>query len=172
MLEFQWLWGFLWGRFSWVGWSGWKWVKGLVLLGRAWVSSLPEFFLGKCFHFWKLPPYLCINNRDNVYYPIFLTWYIVSKTNIKYTVSCIISVCMPVKMVSKMSGFYLGKARVGVLSLPIPSIYPQHQNQKPTLPQQPCNYCRQQYSVTASTNLAIIFTRYTLHNQHQRPWSP
>ena len=87
------------------------------MLGRAWVSSLPEFFLGKCFHFWKLPPYLCINNRDNVYYPIFLTCYIVSKTNIKYIVLCIISVCMPVKMVSKMSGFYLGKARVGVLSL-------------------------------------------------------
>lgn len=27
---------------------------------------------------------------------------------------------MSIKMVSKMSGFYLGKARVGVLSLPIP----------------------------------------------------
>ena len=94
------------------------------MLGRAWVSSLPEFFLGNCFHFWKLPPYLCINNRDNVYYPIFLTCYIVSKTNIKYIVLCIISVCMPVKMVSKMSGFYLGKARAGVLSLPIPSPYP------------------------------------------------
>ena len=71
---------------------------------------------------------------------------------------------MPVKMVSKMSGFYLGKARVGVLSLPIPSIYPQHQNQDPTLPQQPYNRHCQQYSVTASTNLAIIFTRYTLHH--------
>ena len=50
---------------------------GGVGCGRAWVSSLPIFFLGKCFHFWKLPPYLCINNRDNVYYPIFLTCYIV-----------------------------------------------------------------------------------------------
>lgn len=42
------------------------------LLGRAWVSSLPKFFLGKYFHFWKLPPLFCINSRDNVYYPIFL----------------------------------------------------------------------------------------------------
>ena len=49
------------------------WLEGLVLLGRAWVSSLPIFFLGNSFQFWKLPPYLCINNRDNVYYPIFLS---------------------------------------------------------------------------------------------------
>ena len=49
------------------------WLEGLVLLGRAWVSSLPIFFLGNSFHFWKLPPYLCINNMDNVYYPIFLS---------------------------------------------------------------------------------------------------
>ena len=42
------------------------------LLGRAWVSSLPKFFLGNSFHFWKLPPLFCINNMDNVYYPIFL----------------------------------------------------------------------------------------------------
>ena len=44
-----------------------------VLSGRAWVSSLPNFFLGNSFQFWKLPPYFCINNRDNVYYPIFLS---------------------------------------------------------------------------------------------------
>ena len=43
----------------------------VVLGGRAWVSSLPNFFLGNSFQFWKLPPYLCINNTDNVYYPIF-----------------------------------------------------------------------------------------------------
>ena len=49
-----------------------KGVKALGLLGRAWVSSLPKFFLGKYFHFWKLPPLFCINSRDNVYYPIFL----------------------------------------------------------------------------------------------------
>ena len=49
------------------------WLEGLVLLGRAWVSSLPNFFLGNSFQFWKLPPYLCINNMDNVYYPIFLS---------------------------------------------------------------------------------------------------
>ena len=56
------------------GWSGLVgWLEGLVLLGRAWVSSLPIFFLGNSFQFWKLPPYLCINNMDNVYYPIFLS---------------------------------------------------------------------------------------------------
>ena len=60
-----------------VGGSGLKVVKrvdfGGVGCGRAWVISLPKFFLGKYFHFWKLPPGLCINNMDNVYYPIFLT---------------------------------------------------------------------------------------------------
>ena len=56
------------------GWSGLAgWLEGLVLLGRAWVSSLPNFFLGNSFQFWKLPPYLCINSSDNVYYPIFLS---------------------------------------------------------------------------------------------------
>ena len=50
---------------------------GGVGCGRAWVISLPKFFLGKYFHFWKLPPYFCINNMDNVYYPIFLTCYII-----------------------------------------------------------------------------------------------
>ena len=45
----------------------------VVLSGRAWVSSLPKFFLVNSFQFWKLPPYLCINNMDNVYYPIFLS---------------------------------------------------------------------------------------------------
>ena len=49
---------------------------GGVGCGRAWVSSLPKFFLGKYFQFWKLPPYFCIKSRDNVYYPIFLTCYI------------------------------------------------------------------------------------------------
>ena len=49
-------------------------VAGRVGIGgRAWVSSLPIFFLGNSFQFWKLPPYLCINNSDNVYYPIFLS---------------------------------------------------------------------------------------------------
>ena len=84
MLEFQWLWGFLWGDFLGsggvflgeleVGSKGWYCGVGC---GRAWVISLPKFFLGKYFHFWKLPPYFCINNRDNVYYPIFLACYII-----------------------------------------------------------------------------------------------
>ena len=58
-----------------VGVAG-KWLKGLILVvlgGRAWVSSLPIFFLGNSFQFWKLPPPFCINNKDNVYYPIFLS---------------------------------------------------------------------------------------------------
>ena len=59
-----------------LGVVGGKWVKALVLLGRAWVSSLPKFFLGKYFQFWKLPPYFCIKNRDYVYYFIFLVCYI------------------------------------------------------------------------------------------------
>ena len=50
---------------------------GGVSCGRAWVSSLPKFFLGKYFQFWKPPPYFCINSSDNVYYPIFLTCYII-----------------------------------------------------------------------------------------------
>ena len=82
-----------------------KWVKALGLLGRAWVISLPIFFLGNSFQFWKLPPYFCINSRDNVYYPIFLTYYIVRKTGIKYTVICIISVCRSVKMLSQSRRF-------------------------------------------------------------------
>ena len=60
-----------------VGGSGLKVAQrvdfGGVGCGRAWVSSLPKFFLGKYFQFWKLPPYFCINSRDNVYYPIFFT---------------------------------------------------------------------------------------------------
>ena len=49
---------------------------GGVGCGRAWVISLPNFFLGNSFQFWKLPPGFCIKSRDNVYYPIFLTCYI------------------------------------------------------------------------------------------------
>lgn len=58
------------GVFGGVGSGSKGWDCG-VLGGRAWVISLPKFFLGKYFHFWKLPPLFCINNRDNVYYPIF-----------------------------------------------------------------------------------------------------
>ena len=71
--------GEIWGVgdvFLGLGLIGGKWVEALGLLGRAWVSSLPKFFLGKYFQFWKLPPGFCINSRDNVYYPIFLTCYI------------------------------------------------------------------------------------------------
>ena len=68
------------GRFLGVGYVlvGWLEVAqrvdfGGVGCGRAWVISLPKFFVGKYFHFWKLPPGFCINNMDNVYYPIFLS---------------------------------------------------------------------------------------------------
>ena len=50
---------------------------GGVGCGRAWVISLPKFFLGKYFHFWKLPPGFCIKSSDNVYYPVFLGCYII-----------------------------------------------------------------------------------------------
>ena len=103
MLKFQWLWGFLWG--SGVGWLGLglgrgRWVKALGLLGRAWVSSLPKFFLGNSFQFWKPPPLFCINSRDNVYYPIFLgsIWYTV--LTLEYTENCIVSVPASVKTLS------------------------------------------------------------------------
>ncbi len=94
---------------GWIGLIGvgGKWFKtflrvGIVVVlgGRAWVSSLPIFFLGNSFHFWKLPPYLCINNKDNVYYPIFLSCYMIIIINIEYAVICIISECLSVKMVS------------------------------------------------------------------------
>ena len=59
-----------------VGESGLKVAQrvgiGGVGCGRAWVISLPKIFLVKYFQFWKLPPYFCINNKDNVYYPVFL----------------------------------------------------------------------------------------------------
>ena len=61
-----------------VDWLGeLKGAQRVGIGGRAWVSSLPNFFLVNSFHFWKLPPYLCINNMDNVYYPIFLSCYII-----------------------------------------------------------------------------------------------
>ena len=88
-----------------VGGSGLKMAQrvdfGGVGCGRAWVSSLPKFFIGNSFQFWKLPPGFCINNMVNVYYPIFLTCYIVRLSNIKYTLICIVSVCMSVKMLSE-----------------------------------------------------------------------
>ena len=68
--------GEIWGvRWGWLG--EWKMAQrvgiGGVGCGRAWVISLPKFFLGNSFHFWKLPPLFCINSRDNVYYHVFLT---------------------------------------------------------------------------------------------------
>ena len=47
--------------------AGWLEVVekvGIVVVfgGRAWVISLPKFFLGKYFHFWKPPPLFCINS--------------------------------------------------------------------------------------------------------------
>lgn len=60
-----------------VGGSGLKVAQGVdfggVWGGRAWVSSLPKFFVGNSFQFWKPPPLFCIKSRDNVYYPVFLS---------------------------------------------------------------------------------------------------
>lgn len=92
-----------------VGGSGLKVAQGVdfggVGCGRAWVISLPKFFLGNSFQFWKPPPLFCIKNRDNVYYPIFLACYIVRKTGIKYTLICIAGVCRSVKMLSQSRRF-------------------------------------------------------------------
>ena len=129
--------------------------------GRAWVISPPTFFLVKYFQFWKLPPLFCINSRDNVYYPIFLSWYIIRIINIEYTVICIISVCRSVKIVSEMGSFGLGKARVGVLSILNPATTNNH-NQPIIITTNLTNN-----NNTASTNLAIIFTHYTTHHTPQ-----
>ena len=86
-----------------LGWE--KWVEALGLLGRAWVISLPKIFLGNSFQFWKLPPYFCIKNRDNVYYPIFLACYMIRITGIKYTVICITGISTLVKIPLKSGRF-------------------------------------------------------------------
>ena len=102
----------VWGGINWVVGSGLKVVQrvdfGGVGCGRAWVISLPKFFLGKYFQFWKLPPYFCIKSRDNVYYSIFLACYIVRKTGIKYTVICIVSVSASVRTLSQNQQFWSG----------------------------------------------------------------
>ena len=71
---------------------------------------------------------------------------------------------MPVKMVSKMSDFYLGKVCERVLSLSHP--YPQHPNstKTPHYHNNLATIAANNTAVTASTNLAIIFTRY--HTTH------
>ena len=152
------------------------------LLGRAWVSSLPKFFLGKYFHFWKLPPGFCINSRDNVYYPIFLgsIWYTV--LTLEYTENCIVSVPASVKTLSQNEGFSLGKAHESVFSLPNPSLYPQHQNHIPNCPQYHNNpthytqqhcYTQQHYYFVAPTtrhntnDLACLYYQATQHNNTQ-----
>ena len=94
--------------------SGLDWLGELKMAqrvgigGRAWVSSLPKFFPGNSFQFWKLPPGFCINSMSNVYYPIFLSCYIASETNIKYTVICIIDECLSVRTLSQSQRFTLG----------------------------------------------------------------
>lgn len=135
------------------------------LLGRAWVSSLLNFFLGKYFHFWKLPPLFCINSRDNVYYPIFLgsIWYTV--LTLEYTENCIVSVLASVKTLSQNEGFSLGKAHESVFSLsqPLtlsttqPTTYQTVHNTTTTL--------QQHHTNTAPVNLTISCTT-TPHDQH------
>ena len=99
------------------------------LLGRAWVSSLPNFFLGKYFHFWKLPPLFCINSRDNVYYPIFLLkngFHFFIWKMVENGIKCVVS---GEEHTFFVDNFSVGKARERVFSLYLstsPSIYPQH----------------------------------------------
>lgn len=106
-----------------------KGVKALGLLGRAWVSSLPKFFLGKYFHFWKLPPLFCINSRDNVYYPIFLLkngFHFFIWKMVENGIKCVVS---GEEHTFFVDNFSVGKARERVFSLYLstsPSIYPQH----------------------------------------------
>lgn len=147
---------------------GWKWLKGLILVvfgGRAWVSSLPNFFLGKYFQFWKLPPGLCINSRDNVYYPVFLgcIWYIV--LTVEYTVNCIVSVPASVKTLSQNESFSLGKAHASVFSLPTyPQLHPLNHPQPLIYPQQPYNLVDNYTNTTTYNNLVISCT--TTPRQH------
>ena len=138
------------------------------LLGRAWVSSLPKFFLGKYFHFWKLPPLFCINSRDNVYYPIFLgsIWYTV--LTLEYTENCIVSVPASVKTLSQNEGFSLGKARESVFSLPNPSLYPQLNQPHTKLSTTPQTTLQQHHTNTASIAFTVI-SCIVPHDQHQRP---
>ena len=71
----------MWVGINWEVGSGLKVAQrvdfGGVGCGRAWVISLPKFFLGNSFQFWKPPPYFCINSRDNVYYHVFLACHII-----------------------------------------------------------------------------------------------
>ena len=125
--------------------------------------SLPKFFLGKYFQFWKLPPLFCIKSRDNVYYPVFLACYIVRKTGIKYTVICIVSVCRSVKMLSQNQRFSLGKARESVLSLSQPfnpSTTQPITLKLSTTPQQPYN------NTTLTPYLSPCYYHHTHHTTH------
>lgn len=153
------------------------------LLGRAWVSSLPKFFLGKYFHFWKPPPLFCIKSRDNVYYPIFLgsIWYTV--LTLEYTENCIVSVLASVKTLSQNEGFSLGKARERVFSLYLstsPSIYPQHNiliypqahqtSPQPTAPAphvQPCYFPIVPHDTTLTTLHVSIIKQHNTTTRKQ-----
>lgn len=128
------------------------------------MSSLPKFFLGKYFQFWKPPPLFCIKSRDNVYYPVFLGCYIIRKTGIKYTVICIVSVCRSVKMLSQYRRFSLGKARESVFSLPNhPQPHPQNYPQPLNHPQVIDNLVDNYTNTTTPTNTVILSHHYTIH---------
>ena len=125
------------------------------LLGRAWVSSLPKFFLGKYFHFWKLPPLFCIKSSDNVYYPIFLLkngfhffiWKMV-ENGIKPVVS-------GEEHTFFVDNFSVGKARERVFSLTYPqpfSIYPQAHQLNLSTALEPAHSPQRQYH---TSNLVI-----------------
>ena len=137
-----------------------------VLGGRAWVISLPKIFLGKYFQFWKLPPYFCINSRDNVYYHVFLLensfhffiWKMV-ENGIKYA--------FPGRRTYVFSvDNFLGKAWEHVFSLylstsPFQSI---HNNNSPNHPQ-PLNQHNSPQTSAPQSSLAI-FPQYHTTPQH------
>lgn len=64
--------------------------------------------------------------------------------------------CMPVKMVSKMSGFYLGKARVGVLSPFSPLSLSTTPKPKHNLSTTPQTTLQQHHTNTASIAFTVI----------------
>lgn len=126
------------------------------LLGRAWVSSLPKFFLGNSFHFWKLPPLFCIKSRDNVYYPIFLLkngFHFFIWKMVENGIKC----AFPGRRTYVLSvDNFSGKARERVFSLYLstsPSIYPQAHQLNLSTALEPAHSPQRQYH---TSSLAIF----------------
>ena len=133
------------------------------LLGRAWVSSLPKFFLGKYFQFWKPPPLFCINSRDNVYYPIFLLkngFHFFIWKMVENGIKC----AFPGRRTYVLSvDNFSGKARERVFSLYLstsPSIYPQAHQLNLSTALEPA------HSHSASTTRQALLFSHSTTRQH------